>query len=117
MDDKPMLDTVDWFGENLNIYQLLERLENARVVAQMLQREMEIRADEHDGVLAELQERNQIVKALQRSMNAWAQRLARAGEYDHKGKNEVLLRVIADLLATASRNLSEKLLDNDDIPF
>jgi len=117
MNDNPMLETVDWYGETLNIYQLLERLDNAQQVVKALQRELDIRSDEHDGVLAELQERNQIIKALQRSMNAWAQRLARAGEYDHKGKNEVLLRVIADLLATAARNFSEQFPDDDQIPF
>lgn len=117
MNDNPMLETVDWYGETLNIYQLLERLENAQQVVQGQQARITLANSVIESYQETVRDRDAVLAAMQRSMNAWAQRLARAGEYDHKGKNEVLLRVIADLLATAARNFSEEFTDTDEIPF
>jgi len=117
MNDNPMLETIDWYGETLNIYQLLERLENAQQVVQAQQARITLANSVIESYQETVRDRDAVLAAMQRSMNQWAQRLARAGEYDHKGKNEVLLRVIADLLATAARNFSEQFPPDDQIPF
>jgi len=117
MNDNPMLETVDWYGETLNIYQLLERLDNAQQVVQAQQARITLANSVIESLQETVSDRDAVLAAMQRSMSQWAQRLARAGEYDHKGKNEVLLRVIADLLATAARNFSEQFPDMEDVPF
>lgn len=52
---------------------------------------------------------------MQRHMAGLAAQLARAGSYDHKAKNEVILSVVARLLDLSGDNLNGK--DEDDIPF
>jgi len=117
MSDKPMKLHVLFNGEFLTPAEAQERLENAQQVVQAQQARITLANSVIESYQETVRDRDAVLAAMQRSMNQWAQRLARAGEYDHKGKNEVLLRVIADLLATAARNFSEQFPPDDQIPF
>lgn len=117
MPDKPMKLHVLFNGEFLTPAEAQERLEAAQEVSRGLQARIALANSIIESYKDTVADRDRVLMAMQRAMRAWAQRLARAGEYDHKGKNEVLLRVVADLLATAERNFSADFSDNDDIPF
>jgi len=117
MTDKPVQNVVDMLDVVEVPTTLEERLEIAAMVTRGLEAKIRLGTDIIESYKETVRDRDAVLAAMQRSMNAWAQRLARAGEYDHKGKNEVLLRVIADLLATAARNFSEQFPVGDDIPF
>lgn len=117
MHDKPRTEVVDMLDVVEVPTTLEERLEIAAMVTRGLEAKIKLGTDIIESYKETVADRDRVMAAMQRSMLAWAQRLARAGEYDHKGKNEVLLRVIADLLATAARNFSDQFPDNDQIPF
>jgi len=108
-------DVIFFEGEYLNIFECEERLKAAQQVASGLTARIGMANDIIESYKETVADRDKVLMAYQRSMRAWALRLAHAGEYDHKGKNEVLLRVIADLLATANRNFSDD--PTNDVPF
>lgn len=104
--------------DELTREQLLERLSGARLIVQSLQRNMELNALDFDRELALTQRLRRDLVGERAFMGRLALRLARAGSYDHKGKNEVLLDVIADLLAQSARVPETATdADHDDIPF
>jgi len=90
-----------------------EELRNDVIMA--LQREIEAQSNEYDRALAELQETKALMGDFQRFVRHHARRLALAGSYDHKGKNEVLLSVIAALLDAAENAIN--VTRSDDVPF
>jgi len=60
-------------------------------------------------------ERDALLLDFQRFMRHHARRLAVAGSYDHKGKNEVLLSVIGGLLDAAENAI--RVTTVEDVPF
>jgi len=84
-------------------------------VIMALQREIEVQSNEHDRALAEIKELNALLLDFQRFMRHHARRLAVAGSYDHKGKNEVLLSVIGGLLDAAENAI--RVTTVEDVPF
>lgn len=119
-----MSDMLEWLEQNpepsaLNVLDRMQELEQRAQRAQNHANGLEAAHKEVVKLADEANERvsvlTRIIADQQMAMCQWAQRLARAGEYDHKGKNEVLLRVIADLLATATRRYDADI--DEDVPF
>lgn len=104
--------------DELTAAQLYERLQGAKLIVKSLQYNMEKNSDDYDRELALTGRLTQALRDERAFLGRLALRLARAGSYDHKGKNEVILEVIASLLAQSARE-PETLIarDMDDIPF
>jgi len=104
--------------DELSAAQLYERLQGAKLVTANLQRQIDGMKIVHGAVSDECIRRGETIKGERAFMARLALRLARAGSYDHKGKNEVILDVVADLLATSAREVvNAAARDMDDIPF
>ncbi len=115
-------ETSKFVDELIDLEEALERLEDAKVVVENLNEKISA------GVLtiADLREviarRDERIAWLAKVCQQIALDLARAGGYDHKGKNERILAAITNLLEIAMpRNLDWKPADSqhdsDDPPF
>jgi len=110
------------FGERVNVVDeeialdaALERLDAAHIVVQGLQTRLTLALDIIKSLEEQGKRRDEITAAERAFMARIALRLAGAGSYDHKGKNETLLAVISDLLANSQRPLTRHSFD--DLPF
>jgi len=92
-----------------------DRLQAAADVVADLQariRYLEGMSERRDEVIAS---NEALLADFQQFMRVQALRLALAGDYDHKDKNAVLLRVVASLLSVAANPIN--VTTGDDVPF
>lgn len=112
-----------YFGdEELTGDELLERLEGAKEVVKSLNAQIETQGARIANQADLIRWRNERIEYLQSVGRGLALDLARAGGYDHKGKNERILEVVTTLLEiaiprTMGRYFSGGLNDDDTIPF
>lgn len=104
--------------DELSQDQLLERLEGAKLVTENQRAQIEalrLELAEKDGEIFHL---HKSAARQGRAMTDMAADLARAGSYDHKSKNEVILAVIYRLLARGNQVMWQPVAeDMDVIPF
>jgi len=114
-DEFPVLDTIDWYGEKLNIFQLLDRLDAAQQVTQGLTAKVELR----DRTIAEkntaIQHLEGVRDRLIDDMRDLARDLARVAGDTHREKNEAILAVIYRLLSAEMGRKHRPYMD--DVPF
>jgi len=95
-----------WVSGDDGVYEVAmsaeERLAAAAEVVADLQRRLRLADVVIQTLKDTVAERDALLLDFQRRMSRHAMRLALAGGYDHKGKNEVLLSVIASLLAVGA---------------
>jgi len=111
-----------FLDELISLEEAIERLEGAKLITENQQHKIDqlyIRIAQLDGHIGAYKERIDYLQSVSRSL---ALDLARAGGYDHKGKNERILQVVTRLLEIAVpreiRYFSpETNRDFDDLPF
>lgn len=113
--DFPTLITIDWYGEKLNIFQLIERLEAAQEVVKALNAHIEAREGKIEALERLLKKRDRTLQDMAGTMRDIARNLAGAGGQTHKDKDEVLLIAIYRLLGQG--NAFGQARDMDDIPW
>jgi len=118
----PTLDTIDWYGEKLNIYQLVERLEGAQEVVKALNAQVELHKQIAQDMQTAVNVRNDFINDLQTFQRDVVVMLAGVGDDDHKTKNQTILRAVHDLLVMSRKKLWERHVtrnggDADSIPF
>jgi len=112
----------DHFGERVNVVEeeialdaALERLEAARVVVAGLEARLRLGGEVRESLQATIDERDGYIHRLVRLHIDLAADLAKTGSYDHRGKNEAILAVIARLLAYGNNPGFVPAMD--DLPF
>jgi len=104
--------------DELTAEQLFERLQGAKLIVQSLQYNMEKNGLDHDKTLAELANLRASVQRQNSMLRDIALDLARCACQTHKGKNEIILAVIARLLAHGNQVYwQEAYPDDGEIPF
>lgn len=114
-ENKGSAERFDYINEMLTGEELLERLAAAQEVVSGLQARVNLGNTVIESYKNTLAERDRDIASLQGFMVRISRKLAAAGGYAHKEKNEVLLSVVADLLTSGIRTFGGS--DMDDLPF
>lgn len=115
------MDTHDngWKSGDDGVYEVAmsaeDRLQAAADVVADLQRRARLADVVIETLKSTISERDALLLDFQQYMRVQALRLALAGDYDHKDKNAVLLRVVASLLSVAANPIN--VTTGDDVPF
>jgi len=108
-----------WASGDGGVYEIAmsaeERLQSAAEVVEDLQRRLRLADVVIQTLKDTIAERDALLLDFQRFMRHHAKRLALAGSYDHKGKNEVMMSIIAALLSVSEDAIN--VTRSDDVPF
>jgi len=108
-----------WISGDGGVYEVAmsaeERLEAAAEVVEDLQRRLHLADVVIQTLHDTIAERDALLLDFQRFMRHHAKRLALAGSYDHKGKNEVMMSAIAALLSVSEDAIN--VTRSDEVPF
>lgn len=108
-------ETRKMIDEILELEDALERLAGAHIVVDSLTARLNLAEKVIVTLKNTIMDRDATLSRIQIAMIDMAQDLARAGSYDHRGKNEAILGVIARLLAHGNGRDSFTVFD--DVPF
>lgn len=108
-------ETRKMIDEILELEDALERLAGAHIVVDGLTERLKKKEIENADLIETVADWKDRLAYFQAQCRGLALDLARAGDYDHKGKNERILQVITSLLEMATRRSVAR--DMDDIPF
>jgi len=106
---------IEYAGKDLSLDEAEAMLKEFALIIHRLKTENEMLAAGVNHQMKVAVDLRKIEADLRSCMSAWALKLSEMGGYDHKGKNEVILAVVHDLLSVARPRLEGR--DRDDIPF
>jgi len=106
---------IEYAGRDLSLDEAEAILKEFALIINRLKTENEMLAAGVNQQMKVAIDLRKIEADLRSCMAAWALKLSEVGSYDHKGKNEVILAVVRELLSVARPRLEQS--ERDDIPF